>query len=85
MRIVESEDPVTELDLDRAERRMAIVLPDDLRDFYLGSNGGIPIPDCFKRGDQYYSVSCFHSSVKDVAYSKTGSSSLDQPALTRNS
>lgn len=59
MRIVESEAPITELDLDRAEQRMGVVLPDDLRDFLLRSNGGIPIPDCYRRGDEYYAVNCF--------------------------
>lgn len=59
MEIIESEEPLTEADLDKAEQRMGVVLPDDLREHYLRANGGIPIPDSYEHEGEYFTISCF--------------------------
>lgn len=50
---------ITDADLDAVETRLGIVLPPDLRAFYLRNNGGTPEPAFFKAHDNFYNVEYF--------------------------
>lgn len=59
LKIIESKRSLNVDDLDAVERRAGITLPDDLREFYLLANGGIPIPDSYEKDGEYFTVSFF--------------------------
>lgn len=59
MKIIEPEIAVMDPDLDGVEARTGVVLPDDLRAFFLRNNGGIPVPDTYLCGGVLYTVSHF--------------------------
>ena len=42
--------PLSELDIERVERRLGVRLPQDLREHYLLHNGGTPRPEFFVSG-----------------------------------
>ena len=48
--------PLSELDIDRVERRLGIHLPQDLKEHYLVHNGGRPRPRFFIKGGEPYGV-----------------------------
>jgi cell wall assembly regulator SMI1 len=53
--------PLSELDIERVERRLGVRLPQDLREHYLLHNGGRPRPRFFVKDGEAYDVVCFHS------------------------
>jgi cell wall assembly regulator SMI1 len=53
--------PLSELDIERVERRLGVRLPQDLREHYLLHNGGTPRPRFFVKDGEAYDVVCFHS------------------------
>lgn len=57
--MIDSDPPLTEDDLSRAEAEMGVNLPDDLRAFYLQANGGRPEKRLFRRGDEGFLVHYF--------------------------
>lgn len=57
----ETAPPLSELDIERVERRLGVRLPQDLREHYLLHNGGTPRPRFFVKDGEAYDVVCFHS------------------------
>jgi cell wall assembly regulator SMI1 len=53
--------PLSELDIERVERRLGVRLPQDLREHYLLHNGGRPRPRFFVKDGEAYDVVCFDS------------------------
>ena len=53
--------PLSELDIERVERRLGVRLPQDLTEHYLLHNGGTPRPRFFVKDGEAYDVVCFYS------------------------
>ena len=52
--------PLSELDIERVERRLGGRLPQDLREHYLLHNGGTSRPRFFVEDGEAYDVECFY-------------------------
>jgi len=57
--MIDSNSPLTEDDVSRAEIELGLQLPGDLRSFYLKHNGGRPERRLFLRGDEGFLVEYF--------------------------
>lgn len=57
----ETAPPLSELDIERVERRLGVRLPQDLKEHYLLHNGGTPRPRFFVKDGEAYDVVCFYS------------------------
>ncbi len=53
--------PLSELDIERVERRLGVRLPQDLREHYLLHNGGTPRPRFFVKDGEAYGIHEFFS------------------------
>jgi cell wall assembly regulator SMI1 len=53
--------PLSELDIERVERRLSVRLPQDLREHYLLHNGGRPRPRFFVKDGEAYGIHEFFS------------------------
>ena len=56
----ETARPLSELDIERVERRLGVRLPQDLREHYLLHNGGTPRPRFFVKDGEAYDVRYFY-------------------------
>lgn len=56
-----TDPPLSELDIERVERRLGVRLPQDLKEHYLLHNGGRPRPRFFVKDGEAYDVVSFYS------------------------
>ena len=73
--------PLSELDIERVERRLGVRLPQDLREHYLLHNGGRPRPRFFVKDGEAYDVRYFYpmnAQVKVPIFEETYVMMVDQ-------
>lgn len=59
MTFVDTAPAVSDAELDELEATLGFPLPPDLRQHFLRFNGGRPVPNLFKKGDEYFPVNEF--------------------------
>lgn len=73
--------PLSELDIERVERRLGVRLPQDLREHYLLHKGGTPRPRFFVKDGEAYDVECFYpmnTAAKEPSFEETYVMMVDQ-------
>lgn len=73
--------PLSELDIERVERRLGVRLPQDLKEHYLLHNGGRPRPRFFIKDGEAYDVDCFYpmnTGAKEPSFEETFVMMVDQ-------
>jgi hypothetical protein len=75
--------PPTQADLASVERRLGVILPADLKDHYLGHNGGRPAPRFIEKNGEWYGVHYFlpmaNGDAEDSFEASYGDLVLDNP------
>lgn len=59
IKIIDPAPSISNAELDELEAHFGFSLPEDLRQHYLHFNGGRPVPNLFRKDDEYFSINEF--------------------------